>query len=150
MPASKRWRGGGLPCDKGEPLCGERRGKMILRKLARVQPTRRLRELLFCCSCILLVLNMPDLAWGQYSSGGYSRPGGGSGYGYSAPSRRVPVSSSGGYSRRPYSGGGYTTGSFGDRAVSRSLSAQALRQYQTAQQPAETYTRRPPAYGGGY
>jgi len=93
---------------------------------------------------------MSGLAWGQYSSGGYSRPGAGSTYGYSAASRRMPVSSSGGYSRRPYSGGGYATGSFGDRAVSRSLSSQALREYRAAQQPAETYTRRPPAYAGGY
>jgi hypothetical protein len=62
----------------------------------------------------------------------------------------MPVSSSGGYSRRSYSGGGYATGSFGDRAVSRSLSSQALRDYQAAQRPTETYTRRPPAYAGGY
>ena len=123
---------------------------MILRGLARVQRTRRLQTLLFCCSCFLLVLNMPDLAWGRYSSGGYSRPGGGSTYGYSVPSRRVPITSSGGYSRRPYSGGGYTTGSFGDQAVSRSVSSQALRDYQAAQRPVETYTRRPPAYAGGY
>ena len=65
----------------------------------------------FCCLCCLLVVDVPDGAWGQYSSGGYSRPGSGSGYGYAAPSRRMPVSSSGGYSRRSYSGTGYRTGS---------------------------------------
>src|SRR5215469_8828258 len=112
----------------------------------------RWRTALFCCLCCLFVLDAPDRAWGQYSSGGYSRPGGGAAYGYSAPNRRVPVTSSGGYSRRAYSGGGYgyATGSFGDRAVSRGLSAQALRDYEAAQRPVETYVRRPPAYSGGY
>jgi MYXO-CTERM domain-containing protein len=97
-----------------------------------------------------VAVDAPERAWAQYSSGGYSRAGGGFTSSYSAPSRRAPVSSSGGYSRRPYSGGGYTTGSFGDRAVSRSLSAQAFRDYQAAQRPTETYTRRAPAYAGGY
>jgi len=106
------------------------------------------RTILFCCLCCLLVWDAPDPAWGQYSSGGYSRPRSGSTYGYPAPSRRVPVSSSGGYSRRSYSGAGYNTGSYGDRAVSRSMSSQALRDYQAAQRPAETYLRRPPAYAG--
>src|SRR5215469_8506465 len=124
---------------------------MIVRKPTRVQRTRRWLPVLLRCACCLLVLEMSGLAWGQYSSGGYSRPGAGSTYGYSAASRRMPVSSSGGYSRRPYSGGGYATGSFGDRAVSRSLSSQALREYQAAQQPsAQPYARRPPAYAGGY
>jgi hypothetical protein len=108
------------------------------------------RRALFCCLCCLLALDAPDSAWGQYSSGGYSRPGGGSAYGYAGPSRRTPISSSGGYSRRAYSGGGYSTGSFGDRALSRSVSSQALRDYQSAQRSAETYTRRPPAYAGDY
>ena len=111
--------------------------------------TRSWRKALFCCLCCVLVLDAPDRARGQYSSGGYSRPGGGSTSSYSAPSRRA-VSSSGGYSRRSYSGGGYASGSLGDRAVSRSLSSQALRDYQAAQRPVETYTRRPPAYAGGY
>ncbi|MGC1884872.1 MAG: DUF2491 family protein, partial [Stellaceae bacterium] len=97
-----------------------------------------------------LVLNVPDRASGQYSSGGYSRPGSGSTSNYSAPSRRTPVSSSGGYSRRPYSGTGYSTGSSGDRAVSRSSSSQALRDYQAAQGPEETYARRPPSYAGSF
>ena len=92
----------------------------------------------------------PDLAWGQYSSGGYSRPGGGYSSSYSASSRRTPVSSSGGYSRRSSAGGGYSTGSLGDRAISRSLSQQALRDYQAAQQPAEPYARRPPSYARDY
>src|SRR6516162_2170355 len=104
---------------------------------------------LFCSLCCLLVLNAPDRAWGQYSSGGYSRPGSGSGYGYAAPSRRMPVSS-GGYSRRSYSGTGYRTGSSGDRALSRSMSSQALRDYQSVQRSAETYARRQPTYAGGF
>ena len=62
----------------------------------------------------------------------------------------MPVSSSGGYSRRSYSGTGYSTGSSGDRALSRSMSSQALRDYQSAQRPAETYARRQPAYAGGF
>jgi len=115
----------------------------------RDRPRSRRWRVLFCCWFCLLFLDIPDPAWGQYSSGGYSRPGGATS-GYSAPSRRTPVSSSGGYSRRSYSGGGYATGSLGDRAVSRSLSSQALRDYQAAQRPVETYTRRPPAYAGGY
>jgi hypothetical protein len=98
--------------------------------------------------CFLLVLDAPDHAWGQYRSGGYSRPGGGSTYSYS--SRRMPISSSGGYSRRPYSGTGYNTGSSGDQAFSRSMSSQALRDYQSAQRSAETYARREPTYAGGF
>ena len=94
-------------------------------------------------------MDAPERAWGQYSSGGYGRPGSGTTSSYSAPSRRAPVSSSGGYSRRSYTGSGYTTGSLGDQAVSRSLSSQALRDYRAAQQPPETYARRPPSYAGG-
>jgi hypothetical protein len=99
--------------------------------------------------CALVSAGLPDLAWAQYSSGGYSRPSGGTTSSYSAPRRRAPVSSSGGYSRRSYAGSGYATGSLGDQAVSRSLSSQALRDYRAAQQPAETYARRPPSYAGG-
>jgi hypothetical protein len=108
------------------------------------------RTAFFCCLCCLLVVGAPDGAWGQYRSGGYSRPGGGSGYGYAAPSRRMPISSSGGYSRRSYSGTGYSTGSSGDRALSRSMSSQALRDYQSEQRSAETYARREPSYAGGF
>jgi hypothetical protein len=100
--------------------------------------------------CVILGASVPDDSWGQHSSGGYSRPGGGYTSGYSAPNRRMPAASSGGYSRRPYSGGGYATGSPGDRAVSRGTSSQALRDYQAAQRSAETNARRPPVYGGGY
>jgi hypothetical protein len=62
----------------------------------------------------------------------------------------MPVSSSGGYRRRSYSGGSYNTGSSGDRAFSRSMSSQALRDYQSAPRSAETYARREPAYGAGF
>ena len=123
---------------------------MIPRPSASFPRTTLWRKVLFCCVCCVLVLNVPDRASGQYSSGGYSRPGSGSTSNYSAPSRRTPVSSSGGYSRRPYSGTGYSTGSSGDRAVSRSSSSQALRDYQAAQGPEETYARRPPSYAGGF
>ena len=113
-------------------------------------PTRAWFKALGALLCILVGAGVPDLAWGQYSSGGYTRPGGGFSSGYSASTRRMPVTSSGGYSRRSYSGGGYTTNSLGDRAMSRSTSYQALRDYQAAQQSRETYARRPPAYTGGY
>ena len=77
-------------------------------------PPARLRlKVLRWLLCIIVSAGVPDLAWAQYSSGGYSRPGGGSASGYSASSRRAPVSSSGGYSRRSYGGGGYATGSCG-------------------------------------
>jgi Protein of unknown function (DUF2491) len=121
---------------------------MIFRSPASHQWGMPWRKVLFCCLCCILVLDAPDRASGQYSSGGYSRPSSGLTSDYSAPSRRAPVSS-GGYSRRPYAGTGYTTGSSGDRAVSRSVSSQALRDYRAAQQPAETYARRPPSYAGG-
>jgi hypothetical protein len=106
--------------------------------------TLRLKALR-CLLCIIVIAAAPDLAWGQYSSGGHSRPSGGSS-GYSASSRRVPITSSGGYSRRSYGGGGYNTGSAGDRATSRSTSAQALRDYREAQQPPQPYVRRQPSY----
>ena len=114
--------------------------------------TKFLKRALLFCLCCPLVLGMPEFASAQYSSGGYSRPSARAAYGYPAPSRRAPVSSSGGYGRRSYSGTGYgyATGSSGDRAVSRSVSSQAFRAYGAAQRPAETYMRRPPAYAGGY
>jgi hypothetical protein len=62
----------------------------------------------------------------------------------------MPISSSGGYSRRSYSGAGYSTGSSGDRALSRSMSSQALSDYQSVQRSAETYARRQPTYAGGF
>jgi Protein of unknown function (DUF2491) len=122
--------------------------RMIFRSPASPQLSMPWRKVLFCCLCCFLVLEAPDRASGQYSSGGYSRPGGRATSDYSAPSRRASVSS-GGYSRRPYAGAGYTTGSSGDRAVSRSVSSQALLDYRTAERPAETYARRPPSYAGG-
>jgi hypothetical protein len=98
---------------------------------------------------ITVNVSLPDLAWGQSSSGGYARPGGGYTSGYSASSRRAPIASSGGYSRRSYSGPAYTGNSPGDRAMSRSVSSQALRDYQAAQRSAATYARRPPSSSGG-
>jgi hypothetical protein len=115
----------------------------------RLLPVKLRLKVLRWLLCIIVSTGVPDLAWAQYSSGGYSRPGGGYSSGYSASSRRAPVTSSGGYGRRSYSGTGYATGSGGDRAVSRSLSSQAYREYQARQQPAETYARRSPAPAGG-
>ena len=68
-------------------------------------------------------------------SGGYRRPAisAPSGSGRSAPSGISP--SSGGYRRPSTLGGGYASGSAGDISISRSTSAQALRQYRAAQQP---------------
>src|SRR6516162_7978462 len=111
------------------------------------RPHRVWRNALGWLFCIIVSAGAPDPTWGQYSSGGYSRPTGGYASGYSAPSRRVPVTSSGGYSRRSYSGGGYTTYSMGDRAMSRSTSSQALGDYQAAQRAPEPYVRRPSSMG---
>ena len=93
----------------------------------------------------------PEPAWSQFSSGGYSRPSGGF-KSYSAPIRRPPVSSSGGYVRRAPSGSIFSGSSPGDRAMSRGTSSRALRDFQASQRPPDTYVRRPPAgdYGGGW
>lgn len=96
--------------------------------------------------CVVIGAGMPDPAWGQFSSGGYKRPGGFPSY--SAPIRRPPVSSSGGYTRRAPSGPVFTGRSPGDRAMSRGVSSKALRDYQAGQRPPETYARRPPPAGG--
>src|SRR5437867_11638779 len=76
---------------------------------AKLRPKVLLRWLL----CIILSAGVPDLAWAQYSSGGYSRPGGGSASGYSAASRRAPVSSSGGNRKRSDGGGRHANRSAG-------------------------------------
>ncbi|HEX2150522.1 MAG TPA: hypothetical protein VHG31_00830, partial [Stellaceae bacterium] len=73
---------------------------------------------------------MPDPAWGQYRSGGYSRPSIGSG---SFSTRRPSIGGSGGY-RRPSSSAPVFGGSSpGDRAMSRGLSSEALRNYRASQ-----------------
>jgi hypothetical protein len=104
---------------------------------------------LACLLCVAILGVLPDPAWGQFSSGGYSRPGGGF-KSYSAPVRRPPAASSGGYYRRPPAAPfpGYSTGSPGDRAMSRGRSSEALRDYRESQRPPDTYARRPPAGGG--
>src|SRR5262245_50149033 len=92
---------------------------------------------------------VPEPAWGQFSSGSYSRSGGGS-KSYAAPVRRPSAPSSGGYYRRSPAtpSAGYSTGSAGDRAMSRGRSSEALRDYRQSQQPPpDTYARRPPASG---
>jgi hypothetical protein len=88
------------------------------------------------------------------SSGGYSRPGGGSaGGGVRRPSA---IGNGGGYSR-PYGAGNAGTSAFsgGDRSVSRSYSGQAFRDYQKRQQApavpsAAPWDRRPSTYGNDY
>lgn len=55
---------------------------------------------LTCLLCVAIPAGVvPDPAWSQFSSGGYSRPGGGF-KSYPAPVRRPPAASSGGYYRR--------------------------------------------------
>src|SRR5258707_9497197 len=70
------------------------------------RPTRAWLKALGWLLCVAIGAGSPDLAWSQYSSGGYSPPGGGSTSGYSAPSRPAPVSRSGGGRRRGPFGGG--------------------------------------------
>ncbi len=84
----------------------------------------------------------------SYSSGGYSRPGGGS-PSFSAPVRR-PSTGGGGYYRPPAMGSPGTSGfSGGDRAISRQQSGQAFRDYQTSRQPPAEFDRRPSPWGTG-
>ena len=83
------------------------------------------------------------------TSGGYSRPGGGSSFGGYGGSVRRPSIGDGGYGgmmSSPYSnfGAGYSRG--GDRAISRRYSSQALRDYRASQaRPPDPWstTRRP-------
>jgi hypothetical protein len=82
----------------------------------------------------------------SYSSGGYSRPGGGS-HSFSAPVRR-PSTGGGGYFRPPAMGLPGTSGfSGGDRAISRQQSGEAFRNYQSSRQPPATVERRPSPWG---
>ena len=130
------------------------------------QASRWTASLAFLAALVIAgATTVPDLAWGQFSSGGYSRPSSGgysrpSGGGYSSPVRRPPSAGSGGYTRRPpsFPGGGFSSGSPGDRAMSRSNAERALRDYQAGQRPPDyhpaprspdTYARRPPSPGSG-
>src|SRR3954447_3107268 len=99
---------------------------------------RRARGWTAALGCIALVLvgGIPDPAWSQYRSGGYSRPSVGSG---SFSTRRPSIGGSGGY-RRPSSSAPVFGGSSpGDRAMSRGGSSEALRDYRASQRPPPTY-----------
>jgi len=98
-----------------------------------------------CLACLVIAIgSLPDAAWGQYS-GGYSRPSAGGVKSFSTPSRRPAIGGSGGYTRRPPAAPAFGGSSPGDRAMSRSRSSEALRDYRASQRPPETYARRPPA-----
>jgi hypothetical protein len=105
--------------------------------------------------CIALVLAgaMPDPGWARAGSGGYSRPSIGSG---SFSTRRPSIGGSGGYSRPSASAPVFGGGSPGDRAMSRGLSSEALRNYRASQRPPptyappRTYTGPPASSGGGW
>ena len=99
------------------------------------------RTWLHCALALLLALPAAPSAFGR-SSGGYSRPGGGSA---SYSSRRPSFGGSGGYARPggsfAPSYGGPSSG--GDRSISRRSSSEALQQYRTPPPPPAS-----PAYGG--
>jgi hypothetical protein len=103
--------------------------------------------LLLIAGLAIPTAGLPDPAWAR-SSGGYSRPSSGAFKSFSTPSRRPPISSSGGYRRAP-SAPVFQGSSPGDRAMSRGTSSDALRDYRTAQRPpsppATVTASRPPA-----
>jgi hypothetical protein len=114
------------------------------------------RAAYFCAALAValcgLLLGTPALALAD--SGGYRRPDISAQYGSSSASGWT-APSSGGYRRPSTSGGGYASSSAGDLAISRSTSAQALRQYRASQQrrrpSVETTARSGTAWGnGGY
>jgi hypothetical protein len=81
----------------------------------------------------MLAISSPAIA---QSSGGYKRPGGGGSFGGYSGSVRRPSVGSGGYgglSGAPRSGFGLDYSRGGDRAISRQLSRQALRDYRASQ-----------------
>src|SRR3954447_26666234 len=103
------------------------------------------------CIALVLVGGIPDPAWSQYRSGGYSRPSVGSG---SFSTRRPSIGGSGGYRRPSASAPVFGGSSPGDRAMSRGQSSEALRDYRASPRPPPTYTPRPyapspPAVSGG-
>lgn len=94
-------------------------------------------------AALLLAVADPTIALAR-SSGGYSRPSLGGSYHYSAP-RRPP--SSGGYSRS-FAAPSFGGSSAGDQAVSRGMSAEALRAYRRSQEQAAQPARRPSPWEG--
>ena len=105
----------------------------------------RWRNPLLCFALALAVFGGATAeAWAQASSGGYSRPSLG------AEVRRPPVSSggSGGYARPSFGGGGFSSSSAGDRALSRRSSSDALSNYRAQQRASEApQVRRPSPWG---
>ncbi|MGE0260127.1 MAG: DUF2491 family protein [Alphaproteobacteria bacterium] len=115
---------------------------------------RRVRRWAAALGCAALVVagGMPDPSWAQYrgGSGGYSRPSIGSG---SFSSRRPAIGGSGGYRRPSAPAPTFGGSSPGDRAMSRGMSSEALRDYRASQRPPPGYAPRPsappPAASGG-
>jgi hypothetical protein len=126
-------------------------GRLLDRRAAALLSQTRDWAAALGCIAFILAGGMPDPAWGQYRSSGYSRPSIGSG---SFSSRRPSIGGSGGY-RRPSSSAPVFSGSSpGDRAMSRGLSSEALRNYRASQQPPPSYApprtyAPPPASSGG-
>jgi hypothetical protein len=92
----------------------------------------------FRCAAFALALFTALPGWWTSAladSGGYRRPAVSTSAGsvWSAPT--AAPSYGGGYRRPSTTGGGYTSGSAGDAAISRAAAAQALQQYRAAQQP---------------
>ena len=94
---------------------------------------------------IVLLCAPQNPAFAQYSSGGYQRPSSG----YSAPPVRRAPSNGSGYSQPSLPSSGFTSGSAGDRAMSRRGSEQALQDYQAGQRPPSPplVERRPSPWG---
>jgi Protein of unknown function (DUF2491) len=95
----------------------------------------------FCAALAVALCAGPPAGPGSAfaDSGGYRRPDISAHYGSASGASSWTAPSSGGYRRPSTTGGGYSSGSAGDVAFSRSTSAQALAQYRQSQQP-----RRPP------
>ena len=93
--------------------------------------------------CVALVLagGIPDPAWSQYRSGGYSRPSGGSGSFLPPGGRRsaAAAATAGRLPRLRCSAAALP----GDRAMSRGRSSEALRDYRASQRPPPTSAPRP-------
>ena len=109
---------------------------------AGLRPVRGWAKGLACAAGIAMisVASLPEPAWGQFRSGGYSRPS----IGFkSAPIRRPAIGGSGGYRRPSMPAPVFGGSSPGDRAMSRSRSSEALRDFRASQRPPAL--ARPPA-----
>ena len=123
-------------------------------RIAAMLPRRaRLRAAALACIALMLAGGMPDPGWARPGSGGYSRPSIGSG---SFSTRRPSIGGSGGYVRPSAPAPVFGGSSPGDRAMSRGMSSEALRNYRASQQPppgyapSRTYPPPPASSGGGW